>query len=145
MNGQRIGRLPRSSRQQGHSRMVCYTAWSEPNPEDTKPNLFTCGFDRVVLGWSIQRRESASTKDTESINATVASSMNSPSLAGGSSNAMINNEAVCSVNNNIMGAGGGSMTTTTAAGSIASTPAMNNKISISLRGNKELGSIKDNM
>ena len=105
--------------------------------------LFLLG---LILKWKIKlRRESASTKDAESINATVASSMNSPSLAGGSSNAMINNEAVCSVNNNIMGAGGGSLTTTTAAGSIASTPAMNNKISISLRGNKELGSIKDNM
>ena len=143
MNGQRIGRLPRSSRQQGHSRMVCCTAWSEPNPEDTKPNLFTCGFDRVVLGWSIQRRESTSTKDTESINATVATSMNSLALAGGSSNAMISNEVVSSINNNIMGAGSGSMTTTTATGSIATTPAMNSKISISLRGNKDLGPIKD--
>ena len=34
--------------------MVCCTAWSE----DTKPNLFTCGFDRVTLGWSITPRES---------------------------------------------------------------------------------------
>ncbi len=25
--------------------------------EDTKPNLFTCGFDRMTLGWSIQPRE----------------------------------------------------------------------------------------
>ncbi len=25
--------------------------------DDTKPNLFTCGFDRVALGWSIQPRE----------------------------------------------------------------------------------------
>ncbi len=33
--------------------MVCCTAWS---PEDTKPNLFTCGFDRMTLGWSIQPR-----------------------------------------------------------------------------------------
>ena len=145
MNGQRIGRLPRSSRQQGHSRMVCCTAWSEPNPEDTKPNLFTCGFDRVVLGWSIQRRESASAKDNESINATVSSSLNSPALAGGSANTMITNDAVCSVNNNIMGAGGGSMTTTTATGSMSSTPAINSKISISLRGNKDMGSIKDSM
>ena len=145
MNGQRIGRLPRSSRQQGHSRMVCCTAWSEPNPEDTKPNLFTCGFDRVVLGWSIQRRESS--KDTDSINATVASSINSPSLTGGggTSNAIISNDAVCSVNNNIMGAGSSSMTTTTATGSIATTSTMNNKISISLRGSKELSSMKDNM
>lgn len=35
--------------------MVCCTAWSE----DTKPNLFTCGFDRVTLGWSITPRESS--------------------------------------------------------------------------------------
>lgn len=53
LNGNRIARLPRSSRQ-GHSRMACCTAWSE---ETKKPNLFTCGFDRVVLGWSIKPRE----------------------------------------------------------------------------------------
>ena len=53
-NGQRLGRLPRSSRQ-GHSRMVCSTVWSD----DTKPNLFTCGFDKVVLGWDIEPRENA--------------------------------------------------------------------------------------
>ena len=52
MNGQRAGRLPRSSRQ-GHARMVCACAWSD----DTTPNLFTCGFDRVTLGWSVQPRE----------------------------------------------------------------------------------------
>lgn len=33
--------------------MVCCTAWSE----ETKPNLFTCGFDRVTFGWAIQPRE----------------------------------------------------------------------------------------
>ena len=44
----------RSSRQ-GHARMVCACAWSD----DTTPNLFTCGFDRVTLGWSVQPRESA--------------------------------------------------------------------------------------
>lgn len=55
LNGNRIARLPRSSRQ-GHSRMVCCTAWSE----DTKPNLFTCGFDRMTLGWSVMPREDAS-------------------------------------------------------------------------------------
>ena len=46
--------LRRSSRQ-GHARMVCACAWSD----DTTPNLFTCGFDRVTLGWSVQPRESA--------------------------------------------------------------------------------------
>jgi len=44
-----------------------------------------------------------------------------------------------------MGAGSSSMTTTTTTGSIATTSAMNNKISISLRGSKELGSMKDTM
>jgi WD40 repeat protein len=52
MGGQRAGRLPRSSRQ-GHARMVCACAWSD----ETTPNLFTCGFDRVTLGWSVQARE----------------------------------------------------------------------------------------
>lgn len=33
--------------------MVCACAWSD----DTTPNLFTCGFDRVTLGWSVQPRE----------------------------------------------------------------------------------------
>ena len=52
MSGQRAGRLPRSSRQ-GHARMVCACSWSD----DTTPNLFTCGFDRVTLGWSVIPRE----------------------------------------------------------------------------------------
>ena len=58
MNGTRIGRLPRSSRQQGHSRMVCCTAWSEASSgiDQAKPNLFTCGFDRMTLGWSVTSR-----------------------------------------------------------------------------------------
>ena len=46
----------RSSRQ-GHARMVCACAWSD----DTTPNLFTCGFDRVTLGWSVQPRENQQT------------------------------------------------------------------------------------
>ena len=125
--------------------MVCCTAWSEPNPEETKPNLFTCGFDRVVLGWSIQRRESASTKDTDIINTSMASSNIPPAVAGGGSNAILSNEAVCSVNNNIMGAGGciSGPSSATVSGSAATTSSMNNKISISLRGTKELGGVKD--
>ena len=59
LNGQRVGRLPRSSRQ-GHTRMVCSTAWSD----ETKPNLFTCGFDRVTLGWSVQPRENVKENET---------------------------------------------------------------------------------
>ncbi|XP_071941602.1 WD repeat-containing protein 37-like [Antedon mediterranea] len=47
LNGVRIGRLPRSNRQ-GHHRMVSCTAWNE---ETSNINLFTCGFDRQVLGW----------------------------------------------------------------------------------------------
>lgn len=51
LSGQRLARLPRSSRQ-GHSRMVACTAWAEDNLSNI--NLFTCGFDRRVLGWSVQ-------------------------------------------------------------------------------------------
>ena len=51
--GNRIARLPRS-RRTGHARMACCTAWSD---EGKKPNLFTCGFDRVVLGWNVRPRE----------------------------------------------------------------------------------------
>ncbi|KAL1122922.1 hypothetical protein AAG570_003247 [Ranatra chinensis] len=51
--GQRIARLPRTSRQwQGHQRMVCSVAWAEDN--SSAANLFSCGFDRLTLGWSIQ-------------------------------------------------------------------------------------------
>jgi len=39
--------------------MVCSTAWSD----DTKPNLFTCGFDKITYGWSIQHRESFKEND----------------------------------------------------------------------------------
>lgn len=56
LTGQRLARLPRSSRQ-GHSRMVASTVWLDDM--SASPNLFTCGFDRRVLGWSIQ-----SCKDT---------------------------------------------------------------------------------
>ena len=33
--------------------MVCSTAWSD----EPKPNLFTCGFDKIILGWNIEPRE----------------------------------------------------------------------------------------
>ncbi|XP_055859767.1 WD repeat-containing protein 37-like [Biomphalaria glabrata] len=49
INGVRIGRLPRTNTQ-GHARMVCSVAWAEGNPTC---NLFSCGFDRQVLGWMI--------------------------------------------------------------------------------------------
>lgn len=49
LNGVRVGRLPRSNRQ-GHHRMVCCTAW---NDETASCNLFSCGFDRQVLGWHV--------------------------------------------------------------------------------------------
>ncbi|XP_017784233.1 PREDICTED: WD repeat-containing protein 37 isoform X2 [Nicrophorus vespilloides] len=51
LTGQRLARLPRSSRQ-GHNRMVAGTAWAEDNASGA--NLFTCGFDRRVIGWSVQ-------------------------------------------------------------------------------------------
>ena len=49
INGARIGRLPRNNRQ-GHSRMVCSVAWAENN---NACNLFSCGFDKKVLGWMV--------------------------------------------------------------------------------------------
>ncbi|XP_012945189.1 WD repeat-containing protein 37 [Aplysia californica] len=49
INGVRIGRLPRNNRQ-GHSRMVCAVAWADNN---ATCNLFSCGFDRKVLGWMV--------------------------------------------------------------------------------------------
>jgi len=52
--GNRLARLPRSSRQ-GHARMVCCTTWVEEASQ--RPNLFTCGFDRQVIGWGVQPRE----------------------------------------------------------------------------------------
>lgn len=55
MNGQRLARLPRSSRQggQGHSRMVSCVAWADDNLSNNI-NLFSCGFDRRVFGWAVQ-------------------------------------------------------------------------------------------
>ncbi|KAL8588703.1 hypothetical protein ACOMHN_046475 [Nucella lapillus] len=49
INGVRIGRLPRNNRQ-GHTRMVCAVSWTE---ENNACNLFSCGFDRQVLGWRV--------------------------------------------------------------------------------------------
>ncbi|XP_075222576.1 WD repeat domain 37 [Lycorma delicatula] len=51
--GQRIARLPRTSRQ-GHQRMVCSVAWVDENSSIMPCNFFSCGFDRLILGWSIQ-------------------------------------------------------------------------------------------
>ncbi|CAH1400131.1 unnamed protein product [Nezara viridula] len=51
MTGQRIARLSRSSRQ-GHQRMVCSVAWL--NEPSASCNLFSCGFDRLTLGWNVQ-------------------------------------------------------------------------------------------
>lgn len=50
LSGQRLARLPRSSRQ-GHSRMVASVAWNDDNSSCV--DLFSCGFDRRVLGWAI--------------------------------------------------------------------------------------------
>lgn len=49
LNGNRVGRLPRSSRR-GHRRMVCCAAWADDNAHC---NLFTCGFDKQLLGWKV--------------------------------------------------------------------------------------------
>lgn len=56
-NGQRILRLPRSS-SLGHNRMVTSVAWADEGIGGV--NLFSSGFDRRILGWSIQ-----SVKDKE--------------------------------------------------------------------------------
>lgn len=50
LSGQRLARLPRTSRQ-GHRRMVASVAWA--NGHNTITNLYSCGFDRRVLGWSV--------------------------------------------------------------------------------------------
>lgn len=50
LNGQRVARLPRTSRQ-GHRRMVSSVAWAEDPLFNC--DLFSCGFDRRVFGWSI--------------------------------------------------------------------------------------------
>ncbi|CAH1241171.1 WDR37 [Branchiostoma lanceolatum] len=49
LQGVRLARLPRSNRT-GHHRMVCGMAWYDENPAC---NLFSCGFDRQVIGWQI--------------------------------------------------------------------------------------------
>ncbi|KRZ70441.1 WD repeat-containing protein 37, partial [Trichinella papuae] len=49
LNGVRITRLPSTSRR-GHHRMVCCCAWADDN---SHCNLFSCGFDKQVLGWNV--------------------------------------------------------------------------------------------
>ncbi|XP_033624509.1 WD repeat-containing protein 37-like [Asterias rubens] len=49
LNGVRLARMPRNNRM-GHHRMVCCTAW---NDESSSCNLFSCGFDRQVIGWKV--------------------------------------------------------------------------------------------
>lgn len=51
MNGQRMARLPRTSRH-GHRRMVSSVAWSPD--ESGNCNLFSSSFDKRILGWSIR-------------------------------------------------------------------------------------------
>ncbi|XP_073997822.1 WD repeat-containing protein 37-like isoform X4 [Rhodnius prolixus] len=48
LSGQRIAR----HRRQGHQRMVCSVAWADEH--SFAANFFSCGFDRLTLGWSIQ-------------------------------------------------------------------------------------------
>ncbi|OUC48922.1 putative WD domain, G-beta repeat protein, partial [Trichinella nativa] len=71
LNGVRITRLPSTSRRveekkfffplkfhishyccflKGHHRMVCCCAWADDN---SHCNLFSCGFDKLVLGWNV--------------------------------------------------------------------------------------------
>lgn len=51
LSGQRIARLPRTSRQ-GHRRMVCCVAWGDESA-NLSCNFFSCGFDRLILGWTV--------------------------------------------------------------------------------------------
>jgi len=53
LNGLKLARLPRSNRM-GHRRMVCATAWVETENANSRCNLFTCGFDRMLYGWNVQ-------------------------------------------------------------------------------------------
>ncbi|CAB0017983.1 unnamed protein product [Nesidiocoris tenuis] len=45
--GQRVAR-----HRQGHQRMVCSVAWADEH--NFSSHFFTCGFDRLTLGWNIQ-------------------------------------------------------------------------------------------
>lgn len=51
LGGQRLARLPRTSRQ-GHRRMVSCVAWGDETA-GLSCNFFSCGFDRLILGWTI--------------------------------------------------------------------------------------------
>ncbi|XP_076331335.1 WD repeat-containing protein 37-like isoform X2 [Tachypleus tridentatus] len=51
VTGVRIARLPRGNRL-GHRRMVCSVAWGDERIQ-SHCNLFTCGFDRLMLGWQV--------------------------------------------------------------------------------------------
>jgi len=55
ISGVRLVRLPRRNGQ-GHQRMVCCTAWGEESNVKTC-NLFSCGFDRRVLGWQVREEK----------------------------------------------------------------------------------------
>ena len=52
LNGQRVARLPRSTRL-GHRRMVSAVAWADDPYSSSNLNLFSCGFDRRVLRWNV--------------------------------------------------------------------------------------------
>ncbi|CAG7726096.1 unnamed protein product [Allacma fusca] len=66
LSGQRLARLPRSNRQ-GHRRMVTSSTWGD----DPKCNLFTCGFDRVVMGWNVQSTKEKDRDKDEKAGSTV--------------------------------------------------------------------------
>lgn len=55
ISGVRLARLPRRNGQ-GHQRMVCCTAWGEETTAKAC-NLFSCGFDRRVLGWQVREEK----------------------------------------------------------------------------------------
>ncbi|KAK2565034.1 WD repeat-containing protein 37 [Acropora cervicornis] len=56
ISGVRLTRLPRRNGQ-GHQRMVCSTAWGEETSAKACCNLFSCGFDKRVLGWQVREEK----------------------------------------------------------------------------------------
>lgn len=56
ISGVRLTRLPRRNGQ-GHQRMVCSTSWGEETSAKACCNLFSCGFDRRVLGWQVREEK----------------------------------------------------------------------------------------
>ena len=55
--GEHIAEIFRILWFKGHQRMVCSTAWGEETNAKASCNLFSCGFDRRVLGWQVREEK----------------------------------------------------------------------------------------